>query len=332
MTPGRRRQRVVAFLLAAPAALLLLASVASAETRVGESSTVIRENFPAAEVTLVKADASYESAAGSVVFHVTTAAGPNLKSEGENAIVAALTTTTECSGQRSGTAIARALFEHPIFGVGDTLAGAATGLIGNFLSPQNLPATRVVEGTTATLSVASGLAANKEYNCAIIVATESGEEGGGEIDEEFPSLEEKPGATYMSFPIAVPPPPAAPATAGTAPAPSPSPAPAKAPPALKMAKLKPLALKAGRWGSVKVKVTNTGATATALGSLRVKTARGVLVKPERQQLPVLAPGASWTMTVRVQLGPKAKSRSTLSLTAAASGVSATGPLVLKAKG
>jgi hypothetical protein len=130
----------------------------------------------------------------------------------------------------------------------------------------------------------------------------------------------------MSFPISGPPlPPSPPATAPTAPlAPS-------APAALKMAKLKPISLHVGKWQLVKVKVTNTGATGTGLGSLRVKTAKGVMVKPERQQLPLLAPGASWTMTVRVRLTAKAKPRSTLRLTAAASGLTATGPLVLKAK-
>jgi len=46
----------------------------------------------------------------------------------------------------------------------------------------------------------------------------------------------------------------------------------------------------------------------------------------------LAPGASWTVTVRVQLTAKAKPKSNLKLTAAASGVTGARTLVLKSKG
>jgi hypothetical protein len=78
-----------------------------------------------------------------------------------------------------------------------------------------------------------------------------------------------------------------------------------------------------------VKVTNTGATATTQGSLRVKPTKGVIVKPETQRLPVIAPGASWTVSVRVELTAKAKQKSTLSLVGTASGVTAKGSLVVK---
>lgn len=37
------------------------------------------------------------------------------------------------------------------------------------------------------------------------------------------------------------------------------------------------------------------------GSLRLKAPRGVLVKPEKQKLPVLGAGESWTVTAKVQL-------------------------------
>jgi CARDB len=116
----------------------------------------------------------------------------------------------------------------------------------------------------------------------------------------------------------------------TPPAPAPAPAPpAPAPPALSIAKTKPLDLKVGKSKTVKIKVSNTGATATAQGTLRVKSAKGVLVKPETQKLPVIAPGASWTVSVRVELTGKAKKKSTLTLTGTAPGLTAKGSLVVK---
>lgn len=332
MCPGDRRPHVPALLLAAIAALLVFATAASAETRTGESSTVIRENFPTGEVTLVKADASYESTAGSIVFHVTTATGAAHESEGS--ILAVLTTTPNCAGKKTGKAIIEPLFQNLVAGVADSLASpTANGLAGSFTAPQELPATKSVSDTTTTLSLASGTIANKEYDCAIIAAIEPGEGEGGELDEEFPGLEEGPGATFLSFPISVPPspPPAPPVVTAAAAGPTPPAAAPAAPPVLSIGKLKPLTLAAGKSGTVKVKITNSGGSATALGSLRVKNAEGVLVKPERQQLPVLAPGASRTLSVRVQLGAKAKSKSTLTLTAAASGVTATGSFIAKLK-
>ena len=132
----------------------------------------------------------------------------------------------------------------------------------------------------------------------------------------------------MSFPITGTP---APPTPPAPPAPSAAPAPAPAPPVLSIGKLKPVALKAGKSKLIRIKVTNSGATGTGAGSLRVKPPKGVVVKPERQQLPVLAPGKSWSVTVRVELTAKAKKQSTLSLTAAASGVTASGSLAVKLK-
>lgn len=324
-----RRLRAPAILIAALATLLAFAATASAETRTGESTTVITESFPAGEVTLVKADASYESAAGSVVFNVTTATGP--EPAGEGSILAALTTSANCTGQKTGKAIVQQLLENPppVLQFLDQLSSSTpTAAAGNPFTPQALPATKAVNGTTTTLSATSSVIANAGFNCAIVAASEAGKGGEGGEAEGLPVEEEHPGATFMSFPISAPPaPPVITAPKSTPPAASPL-----APPVLKIAKLKPISLKAGKKRSVRVKVTNTGATGTGLGSLRVKTAKGVMVKPERQQLPVLAPGSSWTMTVRVQLTAKAKPKSKLKLTAAASGVTATRSLVLKAKG
>ncbi|HEY0278122.1 MAG TPA: CARDB domain-containing protein [Solirubrobacterales bacterium] len=90
-----------------------------------------------------------------------------------------------------------------------------------------------------------------------------------------------------------------------------------------------MSLKSGESTLIRVKVKNTGATGTGGGSLRVRGAKGVVVKPERQAIPALAPGKSWTVTVRVALDAKAKKSSTLALTAAASGVTASGTLSVK---
>lgn len=64
----------------------------------------------------------------------------------------------------------------------------------------------------------------------------------------------------------------------------------------------------------------------------MKQAKGVLVKPEVQKLPGLAPGTSWTLSARVQLTARAKPKSTLSLTGTAPGATtATGSLLVKLK-
>jgi hypothetical protein len=129
----------------------------------------------------------------------------------------------------------------------------------------------------------------------------------------------------MSFTLA-PPPPAPPAPAASMPAAAPAPA----PPVLSIAVPKPLRLKVGKWRSVKLKVTNTGATTTSVGSLRLKAPAGVVVKPVSQQVPVLLPGGSITLSVRVELTKKAKKKSTVSLSGSAPGATgARGSLVLK---
>ena len=83
---------------------------------------------------------------------------------------------------------------------------------------------------------------------------------------------------------------------------------------------------------MKIKVTNTGATAAAQGSLKVKSTKGILVAPEVQKLPPLAPGASWSVYVRLKPTEKAKATATLPFTAAASGVTGKGSLAVKVEG
>jgi hypothetical protein len=185
-----------------------------------------------------------------------------------------------------------------------TVAGAAVGTSLESLPPFSIPVAKTVSGTTTTLGLALPEIANQGFNCALV---ETHEEAEGSL---------------MVFPITAPPAPPTP------PAPPPAPAPASRP-VLAIAKSKPLKVKVGKSTTVKIKVSNTGATATAQGSLRVKAAKGVLVKPEVQKLPVLAPGASWTVSVRVQVTEKAKTKSTLSLVGTASGSTATSSLIVK---
>jgi NPCBM-associated, NEW3 domain of alpha-galactosidase len=254
---------------------------------------------------------------------VTTAGALNPESLDE--MFAALSTSSSCATPTSSESlIATLLYGTPPLAIvlNQYSTPLAYGLAGSTMAPQPLVVAKTVSGATTTLSVTSGSIAAAGYNCAVIGAldNETEEEGGGEVAG---------GATFTSFPISAPPPPPTPPAAVASSAP---PAPAPAPPALSIGKLKPVTLKAGKSQSVRVKVANSGITGTGMGSLRVKAPKGVVVKPERQQIPALAPGKSWTLTVRVQLTAKAKKKSTLSLTAAASGVTASGSLAVTLKG
>jgi hypothetical protein len=305
----KTRLRVPALLLAALAALLVTAAAASAETRTGESTTPFNEASVSPEATLVKGTASFETASGAAVFTATTAAPPT----GEGGLATALT-TTECTS--NPTSLEEADFSiftsSPLFAV-ETLYGhpEALAITGTIKSPQYIAASKTVSGATTTISVTSSTLAEAGFRCAVIVA-----------DDEAHA------ASVMAFPIKAPPPPPVPAPAL---APAPAPAPLPAPAVLSVAKPKPLKVKAKTWKTVHVKVSNTGATATTQGSLRVKAAKGVLVKPEVQKLPVLTPGATFTLSVRVRLGQMAKPTSTLPVTVTAPGVTGTGSIVLKLK-
>jgi hypothetical protein len=138
----------------------------------------------------------------------------------------------------------------------------------------------------------------------------------------------------LVFPIAVPPPapPADPGTAQNQTQTAPPAASKPVPAALSIAASKPLRLKAGRWRTVRIKVANTGGTATAPGSLRLRAPRGVLVKPKRQKLPILSASGSWTLAAKVRLTGKAKRKSTVPVTATAGSLAAAGSLVLKRRG
>jgi hypothetical protein len=301
-----RRFRVPVLLIAALAALLAFAGPAAAETLTGEiTSTAGPGTEPEAEITAAKA--SYEKTSGAASFVVTTKAEPkelvggspsNFSVEG-----ALFNATTGCNlGALEGdSGVSFPAFE--ILGTySDRKAEAA--VINNSVTETKLgPATMSVAGVTTNLSATYSQVAGQAFNCAFVFSGEGG--------------------TPLVFPISGP--PAAPAP----PAPPAAAPPAPAPAALSIAKSKPLKLKAGKAKTIKIKVTNTGGTATTPGSLRVKAPAGVIVKPERQKLPVLLPGASWTLSIRVQLTAKAKKSSTIALTGTAPGTSAKGSLVLK---
>jgi hypothetical protein len=322
-----RRLRVPVLPIAALAALLVFAATAAAEVRTGEGTAVFTQGAAAfsPEATLVKGTASYDTSAGSAVINVTTAAEPKAVNEkGEESPLDMLAgffqTSSECS---SGVGTLASLISAPeAFLIANQYAQTiATGYLGSFEAILNggssgsfvlLPKT--VAGTTTTLSPSSSTLVGKGFNCAFVITE-------GEASETGPP----PGSEFMAFPIVGP--PQAPVTSSSS-----TPTPAPAPAALSIAKAKPLTLKAGKWKTIKVKVTNTGATATATGTLKVKPAKGVLVKPASQKLPALNPGASWTVSVQVKLTKKAKKTSTLALSGLASGVSAKGSLVLKLAG
>ncbi|HJZ36595.1 MAG TPA: hypothetical protein VJ204_10040 [Solirubrobacterales bacterium] len=319
-----RRRLVPTVLLIAFAALMALAGTASAETKVGEYVGAPNSGVPA-EANVLGATAEYDSTTGSLRVTVTTAAVPQAQIEGKPSGIqlnVGLATLPACSLASLVPAAG-----YPVFELEDHYAEPLALAItaesqkeDETRDPSILSAaTKTVEGTKTTLTAQSPRAIGKPYNCVVVGVLDSG------TPQEFDL-----------FPLTVKPEPPATETKTAAGAPETKPAPpALAPPpaALSIAKAKkPLKLKVGKWKTVKVKVSDTGGAPTGLGSLRVKAPAGVLVKPEKQKLPILAPGGFWTLPVRVQLTAKAKKTSTLSLVGAAGTLSAKSSLVLKLLG
>jgi hypothetical protein len=316
MFRGKTWLRAPALVIAALAALLVFAAGAAAETRTGESSTPRNSGELTPGATLVKASASYDTTSGNVGFSVTTAGEPQAKTEDRPSEASMLVGLSQATSGCDFAAFESGSFLFPAFQVVSRYAERETSEAVLFQSSTVVEelgaAVPSVSGTTTTFSFPSSRLANQGWNCAI-AETGEGHEGANGL---------------LIFPISAPViPPAAPAT--PAPPAAPAPGPARARPVLSIAKAKPLKLKIGKSKTVKVKVTNVGATATAQGSLRMKPTKGVLVTPEMQKLPALAPGASWTVSVRVKLTEKAKPKATLSLTGTASGVTAKSSFVVK---
>ena len=299
-------------------ATLALAATASAEIRVGEATAPVNP-LVNPEADVIGANAEYDSGTGTVTFKVTTAAVPSPGTEedpSELEMAAGLGSTNSCNSAllRNGTGYPAFAFSYqylqPNFvpwaliesaGAEPKIDDGTAGL-----------ATRSASVTTTTFVGTAPKAVDRPFNCAL-------------ADVHIGAvLQGEP----LIFPIAVPPPPAV-TTQAQVPAP-PAPAPVAA--ALSIVGSKPLKLKAGRWTTVRIKVANTGGLPTAPGSLRLTPPAGVLVKPEKQRLPVLTAGGSWTIAAKVQLTAKAKKKSTVSMSAAAGPVIAKGSLVLKRQG
>ena len=315
----RALKLLVPSILACALLALALAATASAEVRVGEATAPANPSInPQADVIAAKAE--FDSSTGSQTFAVTTVAAPSpgTKAEPSELLMAAgLVTTNTCSRLAFNTAA------FPMFAFEYRYAEEVPPVWRIFESAMAEPelpetlgvAVKSTVGTTTTLAATVPKAVNGPFNCAAAYV----------ID---PSSQMTP--EILFFPIAVPQPPPPPATP---PAPTQSQAPAPPAPqavaALSIARSKPLKLKPGKWRTVRIKVANTGGATKAPGSLRLKAPRGVLVKPEKQKLPVLSAGGSWTVSAKVQLTAKAKKKSKLALTAVAGSVTAKGSLVLK---
>ncbi|HJZ38004.1 MAG TPA: NEW3 domain-containing protein [Solirubrobacterales bacterium] len=325
----RRRLLVPSTLVVVFVIALVSAGGASAEVLSGEATFPELPSIEP-EANIVAGRAEYDRTFGSTRFAVTTAAAPLAEPGGEpsgnllGAFLGDMTGGCDLASLEQGDFVAPLLVLTAYYR--DPFGTAYLESSPNDPSePDGFPS-KSVSGTTTTLAYTSSKAVGQGYDCAAIAVA-------------------SPGTTlnWDFFPIAVPspPPPAEPAPPGSQGSTPSSPSPAAGPPApatrpgapiLSIAKPKPLTQKAGRSRTVKLTITNTGTAGIGRGSVRVKAPKGVSVKPETQQLPALAPGRSWTVSVRVQPSEKAKRKSTLPVIASAPGAPrVTGSLVLKLK-
>jgi hypothetical protein len=329
-----RRLRALPIAIVALAAILLFAATAAAETRTGEASSPASA-FYTPEGDILNATASYDTTGGSAVFNVTTAGPAQAKIGGKPSKLFLQTLLFAANSGCNFEALVSGGIPFPLLAITDKYAletaegglGGPGGGLGES-GATAVPVVRSVAGTTTNLSVTSSALANQGFNCVLASVSREPAMGEKELEEERKEQEAGtlPSGNFVIFPISAPlAPPAAPAPPASAP-------PAAPAAALSIAKSKPLKLKVGKWTTVKVKVTNTGGTSSSPGSLRLKAAKGVNLKRAKQQLPILAPGASWTVFYEVELTAKAKKSSTLSLVGAAGTLSAKGSLVVKSLG
>lgn len=302
-------------------AALVLATTAAAEVRVGEATRPVNPLIdPQADI--IGAKAEYDSDTGTVTFNVTTAALPSPGTEEEPSeleMPVALGSVLACDSTAVGGGNA-----YPAFSFTYQYAQANFVTWAIFESAAAEPkfdqgtaglATRTASVTTTTFIATAPLAVNRPFNCAIAGIQNNHVMQG----------------PLLIFPIAVPP-----APTNTAPTQTQTQTPAStsqaAPAALSIAGSKPLKLKTGKWATVRIKLTNPGGSATTPGSIRLTAPTGVLVKPEKQRLPVLPAGGAWTIPAKVQLTAQAKKKSTVAVTATAGHLTAKGALVLKRQG
>jgi hypothetical protein len=337
----RRRLLPLTVSTAVAAALLAFAGTAFAETRVGEATSPENSKI-SGELDILKATATYDPAAGSAAFTITTREAPESRLEEgrpQAEYVAGLVTANFPCNQAALEAETekaekegKSVTGFPIFGVFSydlPVPGAETGpyweyetqqeTFGAGEAPENYgSASKTISGSTETLTATTSLAVNGPFNCVEVGA-----------EPLISGVEAEP--NFLLFPL-TPKPEPAPVQTVAAPTTQSAPAPVTAAVLSIVKAKKPLKLKVGKWATVKTKVTNTGGTATAPGSLHVKTTKGVVVKPGRQKLPALLPDGSWTVSYRVKLTAKAKKSSTISLVGTAATLTAKSSLVLKLAG
>jgi hypothetical protein len=309
-------------LICALALALALAATAAAETRSGEATSPVNEAIPG-KADILSASASYDTA-GKATFNMTTREAPGEKQE---------FTVTGFLGRPSsgGTCQLTSVTELPVAPFLQISAQAITSTVTVVESPPTWLefgedmkisgvglATKSIAGTTTTFIAKSDeQMQNKPFSCASVIVQSPQEIG--ESGELKPSetLDEVSFLLSNITPTPIPPAPAVPAPA-----------------ALSLAKLKPVSAKAGKWTKVKVKVTNTGGTSVGPITVKAKAPAGVVLKPGSGQLklPALLGGQTWTATLQVKLTEKAKSKSTISLTGTAAGLTAGGSVVVKAAG
>jgi hypothetical protein len=303
---------------------LALASSAAAQPKAGEGTSPADMSL-AGEVDLLKGTALYDPATGAATFTLTLREAPGTNTEEESPRVeyggVVVTATRPCTEagleeeEKAGggfPAFEAIGFSKPEAGEPEA---ASLYLTKPLSEPPNLaelgPATKSVAGTAVTLSGSDSRAVNGPFTCVEVIAIQQDEPHGHDI---------------LLFPlVALPEPP--PAVVPTPPVPAPAAAPAVA--VLSVGKLKPLTLKPEKWTPLRIKVTNTGGTATVPGSLKLKLPRGLKVRPvsARQQVPAIQPGGSWTVAFRVKPTEKTKPKSTISFVAQAGSVIARGSLV-----
>lgn len=320
------------------ATVLGSASSASAETRIGESTSPLTVGHPIPEAKLVKSTASFDTD-GILNLAVETLEPPlETIGSGEPGVPNHTTLQADAFHAAAGGCTVEAVF--PPGAKGATLPPPAAGVSSRYSEPTALGALlqeeggaptflgdagKVVSGATTSFSISSPEIANLPLDC-VVTGVSGPEIEGGPLTA----------LSAMVFPIAVPPPAPPAPPASPVPTPSSPPAASSGPPApptapaLSITRPRPLKLALEEWKTVKVKVINTGTGDSRRGSLRARAPKGVAVRPGRQQLPALAPGTSWTVSFRVRLTEKAKKKA-LALTASAYGVTGTARLVLKLK-
>ena len=300
------RVRLATVALMAIAACLALVATAGAEIRNGEFTAAVDPSLEP-ELDVTNAKVSYETVTGAVNWAITTAEPP--VDPEWRAMTALYVATGECNL----AAIQAGGFTFPLLEISAVYEEPKpeTVLYTSPASTENLgPAANSVTGATTHLSATYPALANRGFNCASFF------------------LEGSPHYFQVGDPV-VPPVSPTPTPSQSPPAPGPVAPTAPAPAKLTIVKPKPAKLAVGKWTTVSVKVTNIGGTGTAQGSFRMAAASGINVKPAKQKLPALGPGASWVESVRVQITDKAKHRSTLQVTGTASGLTAKSSLIVK---